>query len=84
VSDNDFQGEVLRRMGNMERGLAALTARLDERCPAQSRRLDGVERTVRNLEAAEHSRKGGKAVLAAMFAGASAVGAILTKLFGGQ
>ena len=77
MSEHDFQAEVLHRMGNLERGLAALTARLDERCPAQSRRLDEVENALKKLEAAEHRRKGGMAVLAA--AGGIA-GAFLAKI----
>jgi hypothetical protein len=74
-ADDDFQDEALRRMGNVEQSLAALVGRLDERCPAQSRRLDEVEATARRLEAAEHRRKGGMAVLAAMSGMAGALAA---------
>lgn len=81
MGERDFQAEIFNRLGKLEQGQAALLSRLDERCAYRLAALDDLERRVGALEASEHRRRGGMAVMMALWAGAGAIGAGLAKFW---
>ena len=87
MNDNDPQREILRRLREIEAEQRRMNEKLEkhlavlaERCPTRAERLDAVEEKVAALEAEEHKRKGGKAVLAALLGLAGAAGAVAAKM----
>lgn len=63
--------------------LARIEAKLDERCKHRQLALDDLERRVDALEVSEHRRRGGMAVMMALWAGAGAIGAAVAKVWSG-
>jgi hypothetical protein len=78
----DAETNIFQRLGAIENDTSAIKAMLSERCEAREKTLDDFELRIRKLEAAEHKRKGGMAVLAVLMGLASAAGAAAMRLLG--
>ena len=75
--------EIFARLGNIESGMAALNARLEERCDVRQRTLDDHDTRLRHLEESAHKRKGGIGVLLGMLTIAASAGAAAAKMLWG-
>ena len=65
----------------LSKNLASALARMEERCPHHTMRMDKVEGDVDELKAAEHRRKGGVAIMCVLFSIAAALGGLIAKLW---
>ena len=87
MTDNDFQCVVLRRFDRLDKRMscieqeqASTRGALMERCRTRGKNLAEHTERIQTLEEAEHRRRGGLAMAAALGTSAGALGAILAKL----
>jgi hypothetical protein len=80
MTDNQ---EIFERLRNIESDIAAIKARLEERCDVRQQILDDHAARLRRLEEAEQKRKGGIAVLGVMMTLAASAGAVAAKMLWG-
>ncbi|MDR1947607.1 MAG: hypothetical protein LBQ51_10660 [Desulfovibrio sp.] len=77
------ESEIFERLNKLDRGVARIEAKLDERCTVRANVLDDHSARLRKLEESEHKRKGSIAALLGMLTAAGAAGAAAIRMIGG-